>query len=253
MIRQPSTNGTETHPSTERGVSQRGLRPVRQTLPVPIDPFPHANRRERAEAIFDALVAGAIPVVGDALVELARQTFGRSMEVRHDAWLVRLAELLNEIEGRVGGIEAAFERQGFVTAFMNASQVAMAEHLEAKLDMLKAVLVNAAIGPSSRVADALTLRYIRWIDELEPEHIEFLAAVDANGYEAVASWDELDDTQRPVRRLVVNDLTQLGLLTFDVPTEVHPASLSDLITYTEKGTPPVTDEGRRFLRWLRVV
>jgi hypothetical protein len=61
-----------------------------------------------------------------------------------------------------------------VTAVHDASRIAMGEHIEEKLDMLKAVLFNAAARVPDEVSDLWTLRYLRWVDELEPQHIAVL-------------------------------------------------------------------------------
>lgn len=46
----------------------------------------------------------------------------------------------------------------------------MGEHVEEKLDMLNAVLFDAATHVPDEVSDLWTSRYLRWADGLEPQH-----------------------------------------------------------------------------------
>lgn len=44
-----------------------------------------------------------------------------------------------------------------------------------------AIVVNAGFRETDRAADVLTMRYLRWVDELEPEHIELLRLAGPRG------------------------------------------------------------------------
>ena len=140
-----------------------------EALPPP--PSPTAG--DKAIGVAVALVS-EFPG-GGTVVALLDQIFGTPYARRHDAWLRKMHELLLGLEARGVDIGTLGDRPEFVTAVHEATRVALGEHLEAKLDQLKAVLLNAATHPADTVTDMWTLRYLRWIDELEPAHVEILA------------------------------------------------------------------------------
>lgn len=109
------------------------------------------------------------------MVELWRQWMPTAYEQRWSAWTLKLYELAVDLEARQIDIEGRLrDRPGFVTAIHDATRIALGEHLEAKLEMLKMVLLRSALSNGDRTADLTTLRFLRLVDELEPEHVLLL-------------------------------------------------------------------------------
>lgn len=80
-------------------------------------------------------------------------------------------KLVIELGDRGVDVNELAARPEFVTALHDATRIALGEHLLQKLDMLISILHSAADRPADRVADIVTLRYLRWVDEFEPEHV----------------------------------------------------------------------------------
>lgn len=164
-----------------------------------------------------------------------------------------------ELDERGVDIEEISGRPAFVTAVHDASRIAMGEHIEEKLDLLKAVLFNAAVRVPDEVSDLWTLRYLRWVDELEPQHIAVLRfGQDPRGWLGEADV-EMPEFMSGSRSEV------LRLASFPFPAEQMELILEDLrafglgdvgsgmVTGRSMYDPWVTDRGRRFLEWLIVV
>ncbi len=196
---------------------------------------------------------------GSTVVGLLQEIFGVPYARRHDAWLRKMYELLVELHARGVDVEGLGERSDFVTAVHDATRIALGEHLEEKLEQLKAVLLNAAIHPPDPIADMWTLRYLRWIDELEPAHVAVLAfGVDPRGWleahgKPIGEFYSggrrtvFDQAQWPyatdVIELILEDLARLQLGT--------PGA--GMVTGRSMYDPWISPRGRRFLDWLSVV
>lgn len=204
-----------------------------------------------------AAFAGEFPGFGTA-VELIRQVFGTPFERRHQAWVQVVYEMMVELRDRDVNIDDLAARPEFISALHDASRIALGEHLEVKLEMLKAILFNAAVRPSDSISDLWTLRYLRWVDELEPQHIElmrfgrapmkWLAAAGIKSNLAAGSKRAiLDLAGLPYPKeqvdLVLEDLEQLRL--------AH--GLGGTMTQQGMESPWVTERGLRFLDWLTIV
>ncbi|MDO8389300.1 MAG: hypothetical protein Q7V57_02345 [Actinomycetota bacterium] len=97
---------------------------------------------------------------GGTVVALLDQIFGTPYARRHDAWLRKMHELLLDLDARGIDLNTLGDRPDFVTAVHEATRIALGEHLEAKLDQLKAVLLNAATHEADSITDLWTLRYL---------------------------------------------------------------------------------------------
>lgn len=222
-----------------------------------VEPPPTPTARDRLVEIASS-AAGEFPLAG-TVVEVLRQIFGTAYEHRREAWLRRLYELVVELDERGVDVDALAGRQAFVTAVHDASRIAMGEHIEEKLDMLKAVLFNAATRVPDDVSDLWTLRYLRWVDELEPQHIAVLRfGLDPRSWLTEAGVDMPEFISGPRSEV-------LRLASFPFPVEQMELILEDLravglgdvgsgmVTGRSMYDPWVTNRGRRFLEWLTVV
>jgi len=222
-----------------------------------LEPPPKPSAAERASEVLRAS-AGEIPIAGTVVAALV-QVFGTSYQQRQDEWTRRLWEVVSSLQTRGIDLDGLTQREEWVTAVHDASRIALGEHLAAKLDMLQAVLLNAATRPPDPIADLWTLRYMRWIDELEPIHVELLAfGVDPR------VWLEEHGKQTPEfmsgGRRHVFDLAE-----WSYPPDVIDLALDDLarlqlgspgtgmVTGGAMYNPWISERGRRFLDWLTFV
>jgi hypothetical protein len=141
----------------------------RQVPDERIAPLPAKEVRDHFRAVVDAAIA-TIPVGGGALQILFDEVLQPNFDKRRDEWLRRLAEVLEEIRTRMEGFDPASleSNEQFVSAVSQATRIAMGTHRQEKLEMLKDSLVNLVIRGAG--SDLIVARFLRFIDELEPEH-----------------------------------------------------------------------------------
>ncbi|MFT4616080.1 MAG: hypothetical protein ACI9CV_000036 [Ilumatobacter sp.] len=204
-----------------------------------------------------AAFAGEFPGFGTA-VELIRQIFGTPFERRHQEWVQVVYEIMVELRDRDVDIDDLAARPEFISALHDASRIALGEHLEKKLEMLEAILINADVRPRDSISDLWTLRCLRWVDELEPQHVELMrfgrapmewlaAAGIKSNFAGGSKRAILDLAGLPYPKeqldLVLEDLEQLRLA----------QSLGGTMTRQGMESPWVTERGLRFLDWLTIV
>lgn len=105
------------------------------------------TKGEVANTITKAVLS-AIPYAGGPLAELLTLVWEPAAKKRRDAWLVGIAENLKSLEDKVEGfkIENLVENELFVTATMEATRAAISTHQQEKLDALRNIVLNTAIG-----------------------------------------------------------------------------------------------------------
>jgi hypothetical protein len=223
-----------------------------------LEPPPSPTGADKVVGVALAAVGDA-PLVGSTVAGLIEQLFGTPYARRQEAWLRRVHEIIVELQQRGTDFDELSKRQEFVTAVHDATRIALGEHLEAKLDMLKAVIINAAVRPQDPVSDLWTLRYLQWIDELEPEHVVVLGFSSDPKQWLVEHGLETPEYMSGPRRTV------LGLARLPYPNDVLDLILEDLarLRLADVGSgmvtggaiydPWITERSRRFLDWLTVV
>ncbi len=196
---------------------------------------------------------------GTTVVGLLNEIFGVPYARRHEAWLRRMQEVLVELQNRDLDVANLGDRPEFVTAVHDATRIALGEHIEAKLDLLKAVLFNVAVRAPDTLGDLWAQRYLCWIDELEPMHIAILHfGVDPK------KW--LMEHQKASPEFMTGGRRHV----FDLAEWPYPADVVDLVledlaalklgspgsgmvTGRAMYDPWITDRGQRFLDWLTIV
>lgn len=120
-------------------------------------------------------VVSAVPMAGGPLQVLFENIFTAPLERRKAEWLRDLAEVIEEIDRRVEGLEAADlgRNEAFVTTAMQASQIALRNHQREKLEALRNAVLNAGL-PNAPSDDEQAI-FVRLIDQLTPWHLRLLA------------------------------------------------------------------------------
>jgi hypothetical protein len=92
-------------------------------------------------------VVSLVPVAGGPLQVVLENLFTSPIERRKDAWLQQLADVLKEVESRVAELtpEKLAQSDAFVTVALQATQIALRNHQQAKLDALRNAVLNAAL------------------------------------------------------------------------------------------------------------
>lgn len=132
--------------------------------------LPDPPRATSPDLVYAAAAAGAslVPVVGGAAVELVSAVFGPPLERRQQRWFEELADIVRSLQEN----DIPLDSPEFVSAVATASRIALGTHLQEKISMLKAAVLHAALP--DRPADMITMRFLRFIDELDPEHFVLL-------------------------------------------------------------------------------
>jgi hypothetical protein len=122
-------------------------------------------------------IVSAIPAAGGPLQVAFENIFTSPIEKRKEAWLNQLVDVINEVQERVSEItpESLAENDAFVTIVMQASQVAIRNHQQAKLEALRNAVLNAAL-PNPPHEDEQMI-FLRLIDQLTPWHLRVLSVL----------------------------------------------------------------------------
>jgi len=122
--------------------------------------------------------ASLVPVAGGPLQVVFENFFASPIERRKEAWLQQLADVLKDVEDRVAELtpEKLAQNEAFVTMAMQASQIALRNHQQAKLEALRNAVLNAAL-PNPLQEDEQMI-FLRLIDQLSLWHLRVLSVFD---------------------------------------------------------------------------
>lgn len=156
-------------------------------------PYPEARLRDYGRAGMDAGIA-AIPVVGGTLQVLVDTVLAPSLSKRRDKWFAELGALVEELRRRTDeqNLEFLAGNEEFVSAVAEASRIAMGTHLDEKLHLLKNCLLHMALSTSGTGDDFMSLRFLRFVEELSPEHFVILQYLDNP-----SAWFDAKEIPRP--------------------------------------------------------
>lgn len=116
---------------------------------------------------------GAIPFAGSAAVELFNKVVMPPLERRRDRWREMVGARLRKLEAR-GAIDPETLQQddAFITVMMQASQAAMRNHHEEKLQALQNAVLNAALpNPPD---ESIQQMFVQLVDTFTEWHIRLL-------------------------------------------------------------------------------
>ncbi|HKI00093.1 MAG TPA: hypothetical protein VJ999_13380 [Candidatus Sulfotelmatobacter sp.] len=119
-----------------------------------------------------------IPVVGGTVAELFGLVIAPQLEKRRDKWLEELAASINQLQEREKGfkIEELGKSEVFVSAVLQASQIALRTHEAEKLEALRNALLHIAI--TKPLKEDFQIFYLNLIDTFTVTHIEILRVFD---------------------------------------------------------------------------
>ena len=139
-----------------------------------VNELPRPRAGDRVYTLARAGLA-AVPIVGGSATELFSLVLAPPLERRRDEWLRELHERLMKLEAHAAGfkLEDLGRNEVFVSAALQATQVALRSHEREKLDALKNALTNIAVGAAP--SDDWQQMFLRFIDEFTASHIRVLA------------------------------------------------------------------------------
>lgn len=116
---------------------------------------------------------GAIPFAGAAAAELFDAVVMPPLEVRRNMWRELVGQRLRDLEEkhRVNA-ESLRDDEAFITVVMQASQAAMRNHANEKLEALRNAIVNTAL--KQETDEAMQQMFINYVDTFTVWHIRLL-------------------------------------------------------------------------------
>ncbi|MFV0309464.1 MAG: hypothetical protein ACK5OX_17165 [Desertimonas sp.] len=230
------------------------------------DEFPDPPEPQSLDRVYGiAHAAGSfVPLLG-AAVDLVETVFGPPLTRRMQGWYVLVAEVLRELQSR----SVDTDSPEFVSAVARASSIALGTHLDEKLRMLQAAILHAALP--DRPADFVTMRFLRFVDELDPEHFLVLTFLrDPAGHyerrylpiptrqeiepvdETAFAWSQLSIGQLLRATDIPVDHDHLPLIYHDLAQRqlVHAGNLEAQTSWESIWEPWATDLGGQFLDFV---
>jgi len=227
---------------------------------------PHPGGWDIAHTATKALLS-AVPWVGGSVSEIFAAIITPPLTKRKDEWIISIAAGLTALEKTVEDfkIENLSQNNVFLTTVLHASQAAIRNHHQEKLKALRNSVLTAAVAPSQE--DNLTLVFVRYIDELTPQHFRLLQFFSDNEQRLnhIQSYEELYKevltispeltATRDEFKLLCADLTARNLLRISQDIEDFPGiyrAESLLLQSTDTSAPmlEVTSIGQAFLRLI---
>lgn len=124
-------------------------------------------------------IISAIPAAGGPLQVLFENIFTAPLEKRKQAWLEQLAGVVNELQEKVEGFtpDKLAENETFITVAIQASQIAVRNHQQEKLQALRNAVLNSAL-PNPPEEDQQII-FLMLVDRLTSWHLRVLALLNS--------------------------------------------------------------------------
>ncbi|WP_296218494.1 hypothetical protein [Pseudomonas sp. UBA2684] len=188
-----------------------------------------------------------IPLAGGALSVAFETIFTAPLDKRKEEWLKNLATAIDELYVKVDGLtpEKLSSNQEFITAVLEASNIAVRSHHTERLSALKSAVKNTVIRTD--LNESKKMIFIRVVGEMTPLHFQVLHFLSHPG----AYIDKLNSKQRsiqthwgdlqnvwnktfseiksddPIITLAIKDLHNYGFIRID---EFYKASMESVAT-----------------------
>jgi len=115
----------------------------------------------------------AVPYIGGAAAELFNRIIAPPLEKRRQGWMEGTAERLGSLEEKMGVVlEELRGRDSFIDTFMQASQIAMRNSQQEKLDALRNAVLNSALPEPPD--ESLQQMFLGYVDTLTVWHMRIL-------------------------------------------------------------------------------
>lgn len=136
-------------------------------------------KRNKTDSVVDLTNASVslIPIVGGPLSVLLSAVLP-SINDRQNKWLISLSNDIQKLnEQNENFIENIEKNENFITILMYASQIAIRNHQEEKLDALRYAVLNSAL--ESSIEDDIELMFINLVDSFTVNHLKILMLMES--------------------------------------------------------------------------
>jgi len=113
----------------------------------------------------------SIPVLGGAAAEVFSLVIAPPLDRRRTEWMHTIADGLKSLEEKLKGfhVEDLSKNEAFISTVLHASQTAIRNHQQEKLEALRNAVLNVAIGKAPD--EDVQLMFLNLIDALTPWHL----------------------------------------------------------------------------------
>jgi hypothetical protein len=204
-------------------------------------------------------IVGLVPFVGSPALEFFNNVIAPPLERRREKWMGEVAEAVRKLQEERGvKVEDLSGNEAFVTAVMQATQIAGRVHEQEKIDALRNAVLNSALPHAPD--DALQQMFLGWVERFTVWHLRALAVFgDPEGWFAArkltfplfrpgspdrllrAAYPELKHYE-DLPELIIQSLRTEGLLT--------PAKPFGLVSVGSTDEARTTTIGNQFLRFV---
>jgi hypothetical protein len=117
---------------------------------------------------------GSVPVVGTAASELFNLVLTSPVEKRKEEWMIRIFNTLQEVQEKVESfqIESLANNDRFISIMTRASQLALINHQQEKLQALHNAVINSALNIS--IDENEQMMFLNMVDTFTPWHLKLV-------------------------------------------------------------------------------
>ncbi|KQS65041.1 hypothetical protein ASG32_31010 [Methylobacterium sp. Leaf361] len=202
-----------------------------------------------------AAASFVMPLTGPVVQALLKKCVQAPLEVRRAAWFNMVGEGLRELQDRFEGFDPdrLAENEEFVSVVAAMTRIAMATHRAEKLEALRNIVLNAAIGLT--VDDVSQGTFIALVDRFSVLHLRVMQVLDDPS--AAPEFKAIGGATMPVVEALVRsfeDKADRGVIG-TVMNDLNAALLLQNIESSALSPDPMTARcltplGNRFVRFI---
>ncbi len=227
-----------------------------QELQAPLD------EGEGRDMMVVKIALGFVPWVGGALSEVVGH-INNNLARRQEFWMVQVSEAINALQNRSDlSIDDLMKNEAFTSFLLQATPIALRNHQQAKISVLKNALIS--VGNPEFSDEDLAFQFLRYIDEITVSHFSILKYIfnNADKFKEVKSMqqaiEQLGHAESASRsplvvRTYLRDLDARGLVNA-VDLEDLPEFESNAVyieaEQSERHPLQLTELGSRFLTFV---
>lgn len=227
-----------------------------QELQAPLD------EGEGRDMMVVKIALGFVPWVGGALSEVVGHV-NNNLARRQEFWMVQVSEAINALQNRSNlSIDDLMKNEAFTSFLLQATPIALRNHQQAKISVLKNALIS--VGNPEFSDEDLAFQFLRYIDEITVSHFSILKYIfnNADKFKEVKSMqqaiEQLGHAESASRsplvvRTYLRDLDARGLVNA-VDLEDLPEFESNAVyieaEQSERHPLQLTELGSRFLTFV---
>ncbi len=160
-----------------------------QELQAPLD------EGEGRDMMVVKIALGFVPWVGGALSEVVGH-INNNLARRQEFWMVQVSEAINALQNRSDlSIDDLMKNEAFTSFLLQATPIALRNHQQAKISVLKNALIS--VGNPEFSDEDLAFQFLRYIDEITVSHFSILKYIFKNA----DKFKEVKSMQQAIEQL----------------------------------------------------